>query len=117
MSNEYILSRSVWNTLNLVYFNGPCGLRQYDGIAFLVVSHQRYGSEITDKVEVEQSADYTYLGAPAFIKFVVIAGLLGISDYRGFCVGKELIARADAVVAVFPYVGGKPVVGGVRCSL
>lgn len=25
MSNEYILSRSVWNTLNLVYFNGPCG--------------------------------------------------------------------------------------------
>lgn len=25
MSNEYILSRSVWTTLNLVYFNGPCG--------------------------------------------------------------------------------------------
>lgn len=25
MSNEYILSRSVWFTLNLVYFNGPCG--------------------------------------------------------------------------------------------
>ncbi len=24
-SNEYILSRSVWNTLNLVHFNGPCG--------------------------------------------------------------------------------------------
>ena len=24
-SNEYILSRSVWSTLNLVYFNGPCG--------------------------------------------------------------------------------------------
>lgn len=25
MSNEYILSRSVWTTLNLVYFNAPCG--------------------------------------------------------------------------------------------
>lgn len=25
MSNEYILSRSVWTTLQLVYFNGPCG--------------------------------------------------------------------------------------------
>lgn len=24
-SNEYILSRSVFNTLNLVFFNGPCG--------------------------------------------------------------------------------------------
>ena len=24
-SNEYILSRSAFNTLNLVYFNGPCG--------------------------------------------------------------------------------------------